>query len=624
MAFWHSVFGRLALVCALALLIVASATLSRCDRASRSRPPSTPTRTPTTVRTLSATPYGVGHADCVSVTPTASPSATATLTPTASVSPTGSPAAVATLILFSTPTRTATRTPTRTSTATTLPTASPTRTPTTIATLIPTPTSTPTVTPTVIPPLATGISASNITRSGATITWTTNVPSTSQVDFGTDVGQPLRSAVDASLVTSHRQVLYGLAPGATYHYRVRSVLASGGTGISGDSTFVTAPDGSGPELIGVSAQRVTSTTASLGWTTSTGTVAQVEYGATRNYGAFTLLKIFALPAQEMLLMGLRPATSYHFRINAWDGAGYLSASGDFTFTTASTGLATLLGDQTIQTEHVSLAGGQAAGYEFTAAQSGQASVVRLYLDAGTTASVVRVGLYSDQAGAPGTVLAQGSAPGLSVGWINVTIPPVSLVQNQRYWVTVLSPIGGGSLNIREARGGGSSVLSRQATLAAFPLAWTAGIATARSPVSAYLQQVPPSVTLTGPADGVIVTGSVPLSAVVDDDEPIVRVQFFVDGVPVGAPLVAPPYTTFWDSAGVNASQPHTITARAIDARGQSASSGGLGVQVDNGPRLSAVTLNSGLTASSARINWNTDTLADAQVEFGTDDELPTS
>ena len=66
--------------------------------------------------------------------------------------------------------------------------------------------------------------------------------------------------------------------------------------------------------------------------------------------------------------------------------------------------------------------------------------------------------------------------------------------------------------------------------------------------------MPPSVTLTGPADGVIVTGSVPLTAVVDDDEPIARLQFFVDGVPVGAPLASAPYTIgkSWDSAGVGA------------------------------------------------------------------------
>ena len=464
-------------------------------------------------------------------------------------------------------------------------TATLTRTPTAIATLVPTSTSTPSSVPTVVPPLATGISASSITRSGATITWTTNVPSTSQVEFGTGVGQPVRTAVDGSLVISHRQVISGLEPGVTYHYRVRSTIAGGSVGISTDSTFVTAPDGSGPEVDDVSARRVTSTTVSLGWTTTTGAVAQVEYGPTWNYGGFTLLKVFAFPAQEMLLTGLSqpPPTTSESRPGM--GPAISARRTTSRLRPLQRGIATLLGDQTIQTERVSLAAGQAAGYQFTAAHSGLASVVHLYVDAGTTANVVRVGLYSDVAGAPGTILAQGSAPGFAAGWLNVTIPPVALVQDKRYWVTVLSPIGGGSLNVREARGGGSSLLSRQATLAAFPMAWTAGIAAARSPVSVYVQQMPPSVTITGPADGVIVTGSVPLSAVVDDDEPIVRLQFFVDGVPVGAPLVTAPFTTFWDSAGGNASLPHAITVRATDTRGRSAVSGGLGVQVDNGPKL---------------------------------------
>jgi len=124
------------------------------------------------------------------------------------------------------------------------------------------------------------------------------------------------------------------------------------------------------------------------------------------------------------------------------------------------------------------------------------------------------------------------------------------------------------------------------------------------------------VTLTGPADGVIVTGSVALSALVDDDALIEYVQFFVDGLPLGALVSTAPYTTTWDSTGFNASQPHAITAQASDVRGRLGASGALSVQVDNGPQISALTVTSGLTASSARINWATDMLADAQVEFG--------
>ena len=609
--------GRLALVCAFALLIIGASARPDWLQVSQAQPAPTSvlptptlTLTPTVTATAVATPSPTRTA---SVTPTAT--AVAPLAQNLPVPPTPSATATAVRILFAMNTPTATRTPTRTSTV--VSTATVTRTPTIVATPSPTSTTTPTTTPTASPPLATGISASSITRSGATITWTTNVPSTSQVEYGTGFGQTSLTIVDRSLVVSHHMVLSGLVPGVTYQYRVRSMLASGNLGISGDSTFDTAPAGSGPAVDDVSARRVTSTTAALDWTTVTGAVAQIEYGPTSNYGAFTLLKVFAFPAQEMLLTGLRPASTYHFRIKAWDGAGYLSASDDFTFTTAPAGLATLLGDQTIQSEHVSLAAGQASGYQFTAAQSGLASAVHLYVDTGTSTNVVRVALYSDLAGAPGAILAQGSAPWLTAGWLAITIPPVALVQDHRYWVTVLSPIGGGSLNIREARAGGSSLLSRQATLAAFPMTWTGAIAAARSPVSVYVQQVPPSVTLTGPADGVIVTGSVPLTAVVDDDEAITRVQFFVDGVPVGAPLLGAPYTAFWDSPGADTGQPHTITARATDALGRSGVSGALSVQVDNGPKLSAITLSAGLTASSARITWTTDTLSDAQVEFGT-------
>jgi hypothetical protein len=426
-----------------------------------------------------------------------------------------------------------------------------------------------------------------------------------------------RSTVDASLITGHRQVLTGLKPGATYRFRVRSVGAGGALSTSGDTIFVTAPEGTGPDITNVSVRRLTATTAILGWSTDTGTVAQIEYGATSNYGAFTLLKLFgAVPSQDMLLTGLRPATDYHFRINAWDGVGFLAASTDFAFRTAHAGPATLLGDQTIQTERVTLAAGQAASYQYVAAQSGQVSLVRLYLDAGSSATVVRVALYSDQAGTPGTILSQGSAPGLTTGWVTVNVPPISLVQGTRYWIAVMAPIGSGSLTLRDAGHGGSSLLSSQESMAAFPLTWTSGAPTARSPMSVQVQQIPPAVTLTGPTDGAIVTGNVTLSAVVDDDVLLTRVQFYVDGLPVGPPLVAAPYSVIWDSGTANPRLPHTIVARATDVLGRSGTSGVLGVQVDNGPTISGVNMSLGLTASSARISWTTDIVSDAQVEFG--------
>src|SRR5262249_3724067 len=154
-----------------------------------------------------------------------------------------------------------------------------------------------------------------------------------------------------------------------------------------------------------------------------------------------------------------------------------------------------------------------------ATQSGLASVVRLFVDAGSTAPVVRAALYSDQAGSPGTILAQSSGASLTPGWIAVKIPPVPLLQGTRYWVVVLNPLGAGTVNLRQASSGGSSVGSAQTSLAAFPQPFVAGLAGARSPASVYIQQMPPAITLTGPTDGSVVTGQTTLSAVADDDAP---------------------------------------------------------------------------------------------------------
>jgi hypothetical protein len=110
---------------------------------------------------------------------------------------------------------------------------------------------------------------------------------------------------------------------------------------------------------------------------------------------------------------------------------------------------------------------------------------------------------------------------------------------------------------------------------------------------------------------------VALTAVVDDDTPIARLQFYVDGQPVGTPLSAAPYSMTWSSAGLNPALPHSISARATDASGRSGVSSSVTVQVDNGPTISNVSAGPGLTASSARVAWTTDVAADGQVEFGT-------
>ena len=663
--------ARLALLSALVVLVVASTRTEPLQVSEAQQVTLTPTRTPAAAPTASPTPTAVAKpAAIATATPTATvtampaatatPTATAQLTATATATPqlTATATSTATAQLTATATATAQLTATAPATATVTATSAtpsatptqqtplpvpkqltpiifPTNTPTTgpsatrtttttitptatrAVTVKPTITSTPTITPTAAPPLLAGLEVSSITRSSATITWTSNAPASSQVDYGVFAVDAAHSSLDPSLVTFHSVVLTGLTPGTTFRYRIRSVTANGGLGFSFENTFTTAPAGSGPEVASLAPRQVTASTATLGWATSTGTVAQVEYGTTSNYGLFTVLRVFTTPNQQLTLSNLQPGTRYHYRVKAWDATGALGASGDATFRTAAAGAAILIGDQTVQTERFTLPSGQAAAYEYVASQSGQASVVSLFVDAGTTSPVIRVALYSDQDGGPGAILSQGSAPGLLAGWINVSLPPVPVLESTRYWIAVLSPFGSGSLNLRQALVGGSSTTTAQTSLAAFPMRWTPGAPGARSPLSVYLQQLPPSVTLTGPADGSLVSGQVQLSAVVDDDAAVGSVQFLVDGAPVGSALNKAPYTVTWDSTGFNPQLPHIISARATDAMGRSSTSAIETVQVDNGPALASIAVNPGLTATSARISWSNDILADGQVEFGT-------
>jgi hypothetical protein len=89
------------------------------------------------------------------------------------------------------------------------------------------------------PPTMSGAASSNVTTSGATITWSSNEPASSRVEYGATTSYGSTSPTNTTLVTSHTRTLTGLAAGTTYHYRVRSADAAGNEAIGGDMTFTT-------------------------------------------------------------------------------------------------------------------------------------------------------------------------------------------------------------------------------------------------------------------------------------------------------------------------------------------------------------------------------------------------
>lgn len=92
---------------------------------------------------------------------------------------------------------------------------------------------------------------------------------------------------------------------------------------------------------------------------------------------------------------------------------------------------------------------------------------------------------------------------------------------------------------------------------------------------------PPTVAVTSPSSGARLTGLVTLEASATDNVGVTHVEFFVDGVSVGQVTSAPWQAQVDLSSATDGA--HTLTAKAVDAAGNSATSDGVAVTVGNGP-----------------------------------------
>lgn len=83
------------------------------------------------------------------------------------------------------------------------------------------------------------IQVTSVTGEAATVTWSTEFPADSQVEFGLTQSYGSASPIDPAKVVGHAVLLTGLTVSTLYHYRVKSlgdVLL-----VSGDFTFSTQP-----------------------------------------------------------------------------------------------------------------------------------------------------------------------------------------------------------------------------------------------------------------------------------------------------------------------------------------------------------------------------------------------
>lgn len=102
----------------------------------------------------------------------------------------------------------------------------------------------------------------------------------------------------------------------------------------------------------------------------------------------------------------------------------------------------------------------------------------------------------------------------------------------------------------------------------------------RPALSQSCDSTAPTVSITAPTNGAIVSGTISVTASAADNVGVVGVQFKLDGANLSSEDTSSPYSISWNTAGASNGS-HTLTAVARDAAGNSTTSSSITVTVNN-------------------------------------------
>ena len=178
---------------------------------------------------------------------------------------------------------------------------------------------------------ASAISAGSIATNSAVVSWQTNKPADSQVEYGTTTTYGSMTALDSTPVTSPSQTLTNLQPATTYQFRVRSKDEGGSSVVSSNFTFTTkSPTDTTPpnDVTGFTATP-SSGRVSLSWTNPTDADFKGVMLRYRTDGTYPTSKTDGLQAADQT--GVPGATDYFDHVSLTNGVTYYYSA--FTYDT---------------------------------------------------------------------------------------------------------------------------------------------------------------------------------------------------------------------------------------------------------------------------------------------------
>ena len=418
--------------------------------------------------------------------------------------------------------------------------------------------------PSTNPPVISNVASSAVSDTSATVTWTTDIPSSSQVLYGTTTSYGQSTTLDSTLLTSHSQTITALTPSTTYHFEVQSTGSAANTSTSADQTFstqasnVTLPDmqikvPTGDISIGTNSAtghrqlQFTHITWDAGagpfeidptYNSSMGTATftQAIYKST-SPGSWTF--DYRVPVATTGVWNPETGSDYNFpltkftlnNVNADGSIGSVVATSpktDYCITAdtfvggvPNTPNETFIPESNCTNPNDALGWSVGGGDEYDQTDSGQPI---------------------DLTGVPdGTYMLRG-------------------IVDPDHVLTESNASNNETDTLLQITGTSASVISQT-----------------------YPGTTPPSVSITAPTNAANVSGTVELQASASATAPatVSSVQFLLDGQPLGSPVTTAPYTFDW-TVGSTPLGSHTLSARATDSGGNVATATPITVDVVSG------------------------------------------
>jgi hypothetical protein len=318
------------------------------------------------------------------------------------------------------------------------------------------------------------------------------------------------------------------APGVSVPYLVDlDGVRRGADGVwdRGAYEFGGGPDLSAPVISAVNSSSITTSGASISWTTDEAANSRVEYGTTTAYGS-VITNSSSVTAHTVSLVGLNAGTTYNYRVMSTDAAGNTRASANFTFTT-------LVPDSrapAIATVTASSVGPSSATVSWVTDESATGGV-----DYGVTTSY-------------------GSVTNRS----NLSTSHSITLQN-------LNPSATYHYRVRATDSVGNTATSGDFTF-----------------TTAAADTTAPSVSIIVPAAGAVLSGQAVISATAADSGGVAEVRFYVDATLVGAGVNngGNNYGISWNTL-TTANGNHTLHAVARDNSGNERTSGIVNISIQN-------------------------------------------